>query len=548
MKNRYDVIIIGAGPAGLSAALYAGRAKLRTLVLDGAQEGGQIRITDEILNYPGIEKISGEDFTQSMVNQARNVGAEIKFAKVKTITTGDKGIHTVVTNQGPFEAVSVIVATGAVPTPLGFPGEKEYQGRGVSYCATCDGALFADKDVFVIGGGYAAAEEAVFLTRFARKVYALIRRDEYSCSGIAVDEVLSNPKIEVLFNTEVVDVTGDQLPRAIRLKNNKTGEEKTYENKDSFGIFVFIGYTPQTTWLKGIVDMDEKGYVLTNDQMETSVKGIYAAGDVRPKNLRQLVTAASDGAVAATDAQHYIHQMKKEYGLNVVAQEKPQKTEKKVEVAKQQEEEQGFLSPQVAAQIKEIFNHFPREVQIKAVLGEDEFSTQLGGFLKEIGEIHPAVSVALSNKKEDRKNLGLDKLPGFVISGEGKKPVQYYILPAGHEFQSFIAALQQMAGVEQKFPEDVLAKLNKLKKPTKVQVGVTLACPMCPPVVQGMQALAAKAPWIDLEIIDVQYYPDFQKKHNIMSVPIMVVNEEKTYLGRTDIPGLIERLEESQVA
>ncbi len=549
MNNRYDVIIIGAGPGGLSAALYAGRAKLRTLVLDGTQEGGQIRITEDIVNYPGIEQISGEDFTQSMVNQAKAVGAEIRLAKVQTIVPGEKGLHQVVTNQGTLEAVSVIIATGAVPKPVGFEGEKTYQGKGVSYCATCDGALFADKDIFVIGGGYAAAEEAVFLTRFARKVHALIRRDEYTCTGIAVEEVRNNPKIEVHFNTQVVEVTGDELPRAIRLKNTQTGEEWTYENQEeSFGIFGFVGYIPQSAWLKDIVDMDEWGYIKTGEDMQTSVKGIYAAGDVRPKALRQLVTAAADGAIAATGAQQYIHQMKKKYNIDVLEQEKPQKAAEKAAAA-QAPQEEGFLAPQVAAQVKEIFSQFPNQVQIKGVLGQDDFSAQLGDFLKEIGEIHQdKVTVELSMNKGDQQKLGLDKMPGFIITAQNKKPVQYYILPAGHEFQSFIFALQQTAGLEQEFPQELLDKLQGLNKPTKVQVGVTLSCPMCPPVVQGMQALAAKAPWIDLEIIDVQYYPDFQKKHNVMSVPVMIVNEEKSYLGRTDVAGLIERLEEAQIA
>lgn len=553
MKDRYDVIIIGAGPAGLSAALYAGRAKLRTLVLDGAQEGGQIRITQDIENYPGIEKISGEAFTQSMINQAKAVGADIRLAKVKTITPGAKGLHQVITNQGTFEGVGVIVATGAVPKAAGFEGEKTYQGRGVSYCATCDGALFAGKDVFVIGGGYAAAEEAVFLTRFARKVHALVRRDEYTCSGLAAEEVLSNPKIEVHFNTQVVEVTGDELPRAIRLKNNQTGQEWTYENKEeSFGVFAFVGYTPQTKWLKNIVDVDEGGYIPTGEDMQTSLKGVYAAGDVRPKGLRQLVTATSDGAVAATAAQQYIHQMKKKHNIEVLAQPKPPKraqTTQDPQTNETTQEPEGFLAPQVVAQVKEIFAQLPKTVEIKGALGEDEFSDQLGAFLQEIGEINSKkVRVSLFKNKADQQMLGLDRMPGFVITAPGKKPLYYYILPAGHEFQSFILALEQMAGLEQDFAKEVMEKLLGLTKPIKVQVGVTLTCPMCPPVVQGMQALAAKAPFIDLEIIDVQYYPDFQQKHNVMSVPIMVVNDEKTYLGRTDVLGLIERLEEAQAA
>ncbi len=550
MKNRYDVIIVGAGTAGLSAGLYAGRARLRTLILDGGQPGGQIRITSDIFNYPGFEKITGEELTQNMVNQVEAVGVKIVNAQVEKLVTGEKGIHQVHTNQGVYEGVSIIVATGAVPTPIGFPGEKEFTGRGISYCATCDGALFTNKEVFVVGGGFAAAEEAVYLSRFAKKVYAVIRSEEYRCTGLPLEEVLSNPKIEPLFNTQIVSLEGKAMGETLRLKNTDTGEEWEYKgNGEPFGVFIFVGYTPQSQWLKGVVELDEKGYVLTDDHMETSVKGVYAAGDIRPKTLRQLVTAAADGAIAATQAQSYVHGARKKWEIDVMEENESAPKKEAPSSSEQEKEKEGFLPREIAEQVEEVFNSFPQEVEILGVFDQSDFSSEMKSFLEEVGSLSDKV-IFKEVSAEEGKKIGIEKVPGFTFKGDPsiKNPLTYYILPAGHEFQSFLFALQQSVGLTQNYSQELLDRLNQMNKPTKVQVGVTLSCPMCPPVVQGMQALAAKAPWLDLEIIDVQYYPDFQKKHNIMSVPATVINDEQIHFGKTDISGLMKWLKEAQSA
>lgn len=296
MNGQYDVIVVGAGPAGLSAALYAARAKYRVLVLEKEKVGGQITITSEIVNYPGIGTTSGSALTEEMRRQAEAFGAEFAMAEVtELVLSGD--IKTVKTTRGEYLAPGIVLAVGANPRKLGFAGEREYQGRGVAYCATCDGEFFTGMDVFVIGGGFAAAEEAVFLTKYAKKVTIIVREEDFTCAETVADKAKNHEKIEVHYETEIMEAAGDGLLRSARFKNNATGEEWTYEAPEgnTFGIFVFAGYVPDTGWMKGMVELDGQGYIITDRDQKTSVDGVYAAGDVCVKNLRQVVTAVSDG-------------------------------------------------------------------------------------------------------------------------------------------------------------------------------------------------------------------------------------------------------------
>ena len=307
MHNLYDVIIIGGGPAGLTAGLYLARAKYRTLILEKEKFGGQITITHEVVNYPGVEHTSGAELTETMRRQAENFGVEFQLTEVEGLElSGD--VKTVKTARGDLKAFGVLLATGASPRMVGFKGEADFRGRGVAYCATCDGEFFTGKEVFVVGGGFAAAEEAVFLTKYARHVHILIRKEDFSCAKSVADNARNHPKITVHTNTEVEEVLGDSVLRAIRYRNNKTGEVTEYRDPqgDNIGVFVFAGYAPATGLVKGIADLNEQGYVLTDRSMKTSVDGLYAAGDVCVKALRQVVTAAGDGAIAAMAACRYL--------------------------------------------------------------------------------------------------------------------------------------------------------------------------------------------------------------------------------------------------
>ena len=310
MSKIYDVVIIGAGPAGLAAGLYAARAKMSTLILEKDKAGGQIVTTDEVANYPGSsERATGPSLVARMVAQCEEFGAErVKDGVVSLELEGDiKKIHT---EKGELiEARSVIIATGATPRKIGCPGEKELTGKGVSYCATCDADFFTDLEVYAIGGGDTAVEEAMYLSKFARKVTLVHRRDEFRAAKSIVEKVQKNEKIEYLMNHEVVEVGGDGLVEYMKVKNTVTGEITqidAHEDDGTFGIFCFVGYIPQTTLFKDIITMDETGYIITDENMLTNIPGVYAAGDVRQKQLRQVVTATADGAIAAVMAEKYV--------------------------------------------------------------------------------------------------------------------------------------------------------------------------------------------------------------------------------------------------
>ena len=305
-----DIVIIGGGPAGMAAALYAGRAKLKTILLERGMPGGQASTADAIENYPGFpEGISGPDLVMNMDMQARRFGAEPQFTDVLSVTELSDRQFQVKTQDGDIIAKTVIIATGALSRPLGVPGEEEFRGRGVSYCATCDAAFFQGKKVAVIGGGDSSVQEAVYLTKFAEKVYIIHRRDEFRATKVLQEKARANPKIEFMMDSVVTDILGNDQVEAIRVKNIKSDEEAAVAVD---GVFVYIGKEPSTEMFKGFIEIDERGYIITDAKMQTSRSGVFAAGDVRQTPLRQVVTAVANGAVAAVSAEEYIEDLKQE--------------------------------------------------------------------------------------------------------------------------------------------------------------------------------------------------------------------------------------------
>ena len=308
MHTNVDLAILGGGAAGYSAAIYAARANLTTVVFEQAMPGGQITTTDSIENYPGIPSISGAELGMRFQEHADAVGAETRYSSVEAISRNDDGMFSLTFDAGEtLTAKAIIVATGAVPRPVGFKGEDTYKGRGVSYCATCDGMFYKNKQVFVIGGGNAACEEGLFLTNFASHVTMVIRRDEFRAPQGIVNRLLAHEKISVMYETSIVELAGEALPSAITFQNNATGEQYTEDYEPgSFGIFVFAGTDPVTSLVTDLVELGRDGGIQTDDDMSTKTPGVFAAGDVRSKRLRQVITAASDGAIAATSAYEYI--------------------------------------------------------------------------------------------------------------------------------------------------------------------------------------------------------------------------------------------------
>ena len=313
--SQYDVIIIGGGPAGLTAGLYTARARLKTLLLEKIAPGGQAAVAWTIENYPGFpEGIGGPELTERIGKQAEKYGLEIKSGEVVKVSPSSederfKGkLEKVVnTEKEEHKTIALIVATGTRPRKLGVPGEERLIGRGVSYCATCDGPLFKNRKVVVVGGGDAAVEEALFLSKFAEKITLIHRRDELRATKIIEEQAVSNPQLEFLWKSVVTEILGETEVQGVRVRNLSTGEDLTLETK---GVFVYIGTVPNTGFLKGVVEMDKEGFIITDENMETSVKGIYACGDVRKKLLRQVVTACGEGATAGFAAGQYVGKWK----------------------------------------------------------------------------------------------------------------------------------------------------------------------------------------------------------------------------------------------
>lgn len=302
-----DLIIVGGGPAGLSAGIYAGRAKLDVLLLERGAPGGLAATTETIENYPGFpEGIGGAELMAQMLAQAQRFGLAVDSANVEEISCSDR--HFVLkTEDGVLPSRAVILATGAEPELLHVPGETELRGRGVSYCATCDGAFFREKTVAVVGGGDAAVEEAVFLTRFAQKILLIHRRDELRATRVVQEKARQNPKIEFVWNSVVEEVLGKSKVEGVRVKNVRSGETNVLEVD---GVFIYIGQRPASRMVEELVQLDERGYVITDEKMQTSCPGLFAAGDVRRKLLRQVVTAVADGAIAAVAAEKYLEEVK----------------------------------------------------------------------------------------------------------------------------------------------------------------------------------------------------------------------------------------------
>ena len=307
-KKELDLIIIGGGPAGLTAAMYAGRAKLNTLLLENELVGGQVRNSYTIENYPGFKSIGGGDLADIFQEQARDLGANIdEFDSIEKIYISDDE-KIIETESYVYQPKAVIIATGAAPRKLPIPQEEQFSGRGIHYCAICDGALYQGKKVAVVGGGNSALEESIFLTRFAEKVYLVRRYDYFKGEQSLIDEVFNNPKIEVLLNKDLIQANGKEFLESVIIKDTKTQESSSLDVNAVFG---YIGTEPRTKEIKDYIKLNEQGYIITDEDLNTNIEGVYAAGDVRQKKYRQITTAVSDGTIALLNAEKYILKKRK---------------------------------------------------------------------------------------------------------------------------------------------------------------------------------------------------------------------------------------------
>ncbi len=538
-ENFYDVIIIGGGPAGLSAGIYMARAKYRTLIMEQNTFGGQILITNEIVNYPGTKKMSGKELTDQMQVQARDFGAEfVKARAEKFDLTSD--IKRIVTDTGvEYRALGVILALGASPRKIGFAGEKTFQGRGVAYCATCDGEFFTGKEVLVVGGGFAAAEEAMFLTKYASKVTILVRDEAFTCAQTIVDQLADFPTISVRFNTELVEVKGESAVNYAKLKNNVTGEvtEYTAPNNDTFGVFVFAGYEPATRHIQDQIEVNEMGYIVTDVNKCTNVPGVYAAGDVTIKNLRQVVTAVSDGAIAATSLEHHVSEIREKLHLPEFRQikgttELPHETPKD---AKPEAVDDSFITADIKAQVKGILEGFTKVVTMEVHEGSDSAASGLSGFATEMASIHSNVVSKVVTENVPHSYIEL-------VTSEGSSGIRYYSIPGGHEFNSFVIALYNVGGKGQAISDELVNTVKNLKKNHTLQVMATLTCTNCPDVVMGTQKLASVSDKLVAEMYDLSKFPEIKEKYNIMAVPCLIIDNEHLVFGKKSIEELVEEI------
>ena len=555
-KNLYDAVVVGGGPAGLTAALYLARARMRVVVVEKDRFGGQIAITSEVVNYPGVEKVSGAALTDTMRMQAASFGAEFMAAEVTGLDM-DGDVKTVRTSKGDLAAFAVLIATGARPRRAGIEGEDRFAGRGVGYCATCDGEFFAGKEVFVIGGGFSAAEEGVFLTKYADHVTILVRGDDFTCAPGAAAAARNHEKITVLTNTEATAIEGDDLMRALHYRNRVTGEEGTYRAPagDTFGLFVFAGYEPATELAQGLAELTDRGYVVVDEGQRTATQGLFAAGDVCVKELRQVVTATADGAKAAASIEHYAVRMQQETGL---VPERPEALAEK-QGAPAQAAGASDASPEaqkrpasggsagasqlfdegMLAQINAVFSRMASCVTLELHGNATAASSELSAYARALDSLTDRVSVV------DGEDASQDEAPFVrVLREDGSySGLAFHGVPGGHEFTSFVLGLYNVAGPGQPLDDSVRARISAIEGPVDIKVVVSLSCTMCPETVVAAQRVAAENEGVRAEVYDIAYAPELKERYNVMSVPCVVVNDgEKVLFGRKNIEQLLDAL------
>lgn len=580
-NDLYDVIVIGGGPAGLTAGLYLARARYRVLILEKDDFGGQITITNEVVNYPGVGRTTGRALTQTMRQQAQDFGAEFLSAEAIGLDVhGD--VKTVHTSRGDLKAFGILIATGASPRKLGFEGESEYAGRGVAYCATCDGEFFAGKEVLVVGGGFAAAEESVFLTTYASKVTVLVREQDFTCDAAVAAAAKNNPKIDVRYQVELQGVTAGQGGlREASILNRATGQTETWKPADggTFGVFVFAGYVPATNLVRGVVELDDYGYVVTHGYLETSVPGVYAAGDLRAKNLRQVVTATADGAIAAVELERYAKRMSEKTGLipqrptscvyeqstaktdaaslaDTTPAPAPVKRSTDAAAAANAVRKPGELfSDTTKQQLNVVFNRMSRPVTLALELDDTPLSTELRGFIDVLvalsgGKLKSTVDDGEYEKDDTgRAVFDVDSvLPAarpcvrMVVDGE-PTGLAFHGVPSGHEFNSFVLGLYNVAGPGQPLGDDLIERAKSIASPLSIMILVSLTCTMCPETVLASQRIASLNPAVRAEAYDVAHFPELRDHYGAMSVPCIVINrggEQTVEFGKKSIPQMLD--------
>lgn len=523
-EELYDAVIIGGGPAGLSAAIYLARAGCRVLVLEKERLGGQIALSAEVANYPGVLSTDGQALTETMRRQAQSFGAEFLMAEAKGLALEGE-VKTVLTDQGPVRCFGVLAATGARPRSVGFQGEEEFKGRGVATCAACDGELFTGKPVFVIGGGYAAAEESVFLARFASHVTILMRGEDFSCAKTLADKARNHEKISVVTGVQVESVSGTSRGlNAICWRNRKSGEVTEYraEEGDVIGLFVFAGYEPESALLRGLTALDERGYVLTDAWQKTDIDGLYAAGDVCAKELRQVVTAVSDGAVAATQLEKYAAALAEKTGLQPKGPGKQEKSP---------------FSGEISVRLRQLFRHMESPLILRLYPDVRPASQELARCMQGLAALTDKLTVETARDPAEEAEPPCVR----VLRPDGSDTgLAFHGVPGGHEFSAFIMGLFNAAGPGQDLDSDTERRIKAIARPVNMQILVTLSCGLCPDMVTAAQHIAAANEKVRAEVYDISLFPALKEKYRVMSVPCLIIGGEQAAIGKKSLRQLLE--------
>ena len=571
----YDAVVIGGGPAGLTAGMYLARARYRTLIIEQADFGGQITITSEVVNYPGVPMTDGRKLTAAMRQQAQDFGAELRMGAVTGIDAqGD--VKTVHTTRGDVQCFAIVLAMGAAPRKIGFEGEREYAGRGVAYCATCDGEFFTGKDVLVVGGGFAAAEESVLTV--------LVREDDFTCDAAVAQHAKDDPKITVRYGTELAGVTaGAKGLTEATLKDAHTGETSVWKPQDggTFGVFVFAGYEPQTQIVRGVVELDGNGYVVTDDALRTSVPGVFAAGDLRVKDLRQVVTATADGAIAAVHAEEYAAAASKRTGItpqaptatpyqrreehsedSAPAQTTPAPASNPGASADTEHPVSAVFTDDVVAHLNVVFARMERTVTLQLQLDRTELSHQLQSFIDELVSLSDGKLESISETVEElsangRGAVDYDRpLPYatpmvrlMVRDDSGmlqSTGIAFHGVPTGHEFHSFVLGIYNAAGPGQPLIGDERERIEAIHDPVEIMLLVSLTCTMCPETVRAAQRIAALNSNVRAEAYDLAHFPELKERYDVMSVPCIVMRRhgrETIEFGKKNVSQMLDVLD-----
>lgn len=477
-----------------------------------------------------------------MRQQAEAFGAEMLLAEVEHIDLSGDVKH-VKTSRGEISCLAVLLATGTSPRRAGFAGEEEFRGHGVAYCATCDGEFFSGRPVFVVGGGFAAAEEAVFLTRYASHVTVLVREDDFTCAKATADATRANPDITVHTNAELVSVSGDSVVRSLVWKDGKTGEthEVKPEDEGTVGVFVFVGYAPATELVRGLAELDPQGYVITDGHQMTSADGLFAAGDICQKKLRQVATAIGEGAATATEMERYLKAAQEKSGIHPV---QPATRVQKAAAPKSEEKasSEGPIDDAMRAQLAAVFERMQSPLTLELHLDGGEIGSELEAYMEALAVETDKLSVTQADASQD----DAAELPYVSILKDGKPcGMSFHGVPGGHEFTSFVLGLYNASGPGQQIADSDRAAISAIERPVQMKVLVGLSCTMCPEVVVATQRIAAENRQVQAAVYDVNRFPALKDAYDAMSVPCLVIQDgaqERVSFGKkglTEILSLI---------